>query len=138
MNHTDTEVQELIQTIRVERHQRRRSGSTFSTTAEEFSRYVWDPTSQGPYIAVDRTNHLTAVDVLGFMHDLGFHAAIPGAEAKALNEVDAELKRLVSDGSQHPTQGTLRMLVALTHRILIEMVNTGELMRVRYGTEGQA
>lgn len=125
------DVGSLIRAIRDERNRRRANvvAKLFHPDAPPAERYTWDNMGGGPYAGYDALAGITAVDVIGLMHDLGYHATRPGGEAKALTEVEAELKRLVSSEAFLVTPPHLQMLVATAHRILVSLRDTGDLRK---------
>lgn len=133
----DKEANNLIRAIREERGRRRATPLAKAFHPPPREQHIWDNMGNGPYAAYDLETELCAVDVLGLMYDLSFHAVHPGGEAKVLNEVDKELKRMATEREYEASGPHLQMLVAMAHRIITAMEQLGELRKVRIN-EGQA
>jgi len=129
-NQRDQDANTVIRAIRDERNRRRAGKIQKMFHAPPSERYIWDNMANGPYAGYDLANEISAVDVLGLMYDLGYHAAKPGAEAVALNEIDRELKAMVSSTPMKADGPHLQMLVAQAHRIITVMTDKGDLRKV--------
>lgn len=120
----DITARKLIKAIRDER-QRRRLTVIASESGDH--RHIWDPTQMGPYAVFDKQSGTLAIDVLGLAHELGYLPQRPGAETKLLKEVEDHTRRTASNTRMSATQYTLRMYVALAHRIITSLVASGDL-----------